>query len=251
MARRSRSAVGAALAVVMAILAACTSTPRPTASASDPSRAAPRSSSTGQSASPRTSAPPKRPARCTARELSPSIGEHGPASGTENIVILLHNTSARSCLLAGLLPLSATKPDGMIARLRFLASTDPAVAATPATASGSGPVEPGRYGAFLVTECLTAGHKCAATASGKRMTFRLSIASSILISNPTISHAAQPQLADARLRERPPCIRTCRAAALPDLPRCLRASWTGCDLFAMKHAKRIAPRSTDRKCRCA
>lgn len=182
MARPRSITLGAAL-VVMVILTGCGSTSRRAASASDESRAATPASSAARSSDSRTTAPLKRPARCTARELSASVGEHGPANGTENIVILLHNTSATSCWLGGLLPLSATHTDGTVAPLRFLASTDPALAGSPATATGPGPVEPGRYGAFLVTECLTGGHKCAAR-STLYVTLRIQLAPGQLVTMP-------------------------------------------------------------------
>jgi Protein of unknown function (DUF4232) len=100
--------------------------------------------------------------KCEARQLTASLGQHGPANGSENVVIVLRNTSATACRLGGLLPLSATDDRGVTRDLHFEMSSDPAVAAAPRN-SDPGPLLPKRYGAFIVTECLTAGTKCAAT----------------------------------------------------------------------------------------
>ena len=106
-----------------------------------------------------------RRARCKAGQLTASVGQHGPANGTENVVIVLRNTSTTVCLLDGLLPLTATNEKGDIHRLGFHASSDPAVAAAPPNASGSSALRPGQYAAFILTECLTAGTKCATSPS--------------------------------------------------------------------------------------
>jgi hypothetical protein len=96
----------------------------------------------------------ERPASCLASQLSASAGEAGPAAGTEIVVLLLRNVSAVPCWLGALFPLSASVKDAPPVALHFHASSNPAVAFVPPTSTGPGSVAPGRYGAFIVTECL-------------------------------------------------------------------------------------------------
>jgi hypothetical protein len=125
---------------------------------------------------------PTRAAACTAGQLEGSVGEDGPANGTENIVILLRNISAAGCWLGGVLPLSASRASGVVRELPFHASSDPAVARQPA-ATGPGLVKPGRYGAFMVTVCLAAGTKCEAPPL-HFVTLRIQLARDQIISMP-------------------------------------------------------------------
>jgi hypothetical protein len=96
----------------------------------------------------------ERAASCSATQLSGSAGQSGPAAGTEISVLLLHNISAKPCWLGGLFPLSASVRDAPPVSLHFRASADPALTLMPPTSTGPGPVAPGGYGAFIVTECL-------------------------------------------------------------------------------------------------
>jgi hypothetical protein len=135
------------------------------------------SSATGSSVAAST-----RAVACTAGQLEGSVGENGPANGTENIVILLRNIGTAGCRLGGVLPLSASQGNGAVRELPFHASSDPAVARQAAT-TGSGLVRPGRYGAFMVTMCLAAGTKCRASPL-QLVTLRIQPAQDQIISMP-------------------------------------------------------------------
>jgi hypothetical protein len=85
--------------------------------------------------------------------LTASIGESGPALGTEGVVILLHNTSSTACWLTGVPSLQGVDRDGHATRLTYRAATNPAQAVQP-PGTGSHLLEADHYGAALLTECL-------------------------------------------------------------------------------------------------
>ena len=125
--------------------------PTPTLSPSSP----PASASPSPSPSPSTSTSPTSataaPA-CLGSQLSASIGPHGPAAGTENILILLHNTSDRTCTLGGLPTLTGVRADGTVVDLGFRRTSDQASIAL--TTTGPGPLPPGGRGGINLTEGL-------------------------------------------------------------------------------------------------
>jgi len=185
-----RHTMTSAAVIVMVALTAtgCAGSHRSPAGA-NPAQSRSTSPSAGVSATPVISTPASstrstspRPASCRAAQLSASVGESGPAAGTEGIVILLRNTSSRPCWLSGILPLSGVRSTGSVTRLRFYGSTDPAVVSFP-TGEGPGSLQPRRYGAFLVTECLTAGTKCA-TAPTQYVTLQIQLPGNLFISMP-------------------------------------------------------------------
>src|SRR5581483_11895419 len=98
------------------------------AACASPHRAvAHRSPAAGRSA-PSGSAVPaaSRPPLCRAGQLVASLGEHGPAAGTEGLVILLHNASGTPCWLSGVPTLAGVDQAGHVRRLDFRPATDPA-----------------------------------------------------------------------------------------------------------------------------
>jgi hypothetical protein len=124
--------------------------PTPTLSPSSPPTSASPSPSPSPSTSPSTSAA-AAPA-CLGSQLSASIGPHGPAAGTEGILILLHNTSDRTCTLGGLPTLTGVRSDGTVVDLGFRRTSGVGAPITPVT--GGGTVAPGGQGAFAVSEGL-------------------------------------------------------------------------------------------------
>ena len=123
--------------------------PIPTLSPSSP----PASASPSPSASPSTSPTSAAAApACLGSQLSASIGLAGPAAGEETIVVVLRNTSARPCYLAGLLPLTGVRSDGTVVDLGFRRTSGVGAPITPVTVSGN--VAPGGQGAFAVSEGL-------------------------------------------------------------------------------------------------
>jgi len=171
------------VAVLALITTGCAASQPPslTTRALAPSRSAKSvvaaSSATGSSVAAAT-----RAATCTAGQLEGSVGENGPANGTENIVILLRNISAAGCWLGGVLPLSASQANDVVRQLLFHGSTDPAVARQPAT-TGPGLLKPGHYGAFIVTVCLAARTKCEASHL-QLVTLRIQLPGNQIISMP-------------------------------------------------------------------
>ena len=93
-----------------------------------------------------------RRARVPGSQLSASIGPHGPAAGTENILLLLHNTSDRTCTLGGLPTLTGVRADGTTSPLGFRRTSNHAYIAL--TTTGAGPLPPGGRGGMNVTEGL-------------------------------------------------------------------------------------------------
>ncbi len=185
-ARIRTGALSPTVAVLALITTGCAaSQPAPASShasqALAPSRSAKSvvaaSSATGSSVAAAT-----RAATCTAGQLEGSVGENGPANGTENIVILLRNISAAGCWLGGVLPLSASQANDVVRQLLFHGSTDPAVARQPAT-TGPGLLKPGHYGAFIVTVCLAARTKCEASHL-QLVTLRIQLPGNQIISMP-------------------------------------------------------------------
>jgi hypothetical protein len=124
--------------------------PTPTLSPSSPPTSASPSPSPSPSTSPSTSAA-AAPA-CLGSQLSASIGPHGPAAGTEGILILLHNTSDRTCTLGGLPTLTGVRSDGTVVDLGFRRTSDQASIAL--TTTGPGPLPPGGRGGIDLTEGL-------------------------------------------------------------------------------------------------
>jgi hypothetical protein len=160
----------AAVIVVIAVIVAIVSRSSHSSTAGGPGG----TSSTNPTAHPTASASATRssgPAagNCTGAQMSATVGLAGPANGTENIFILLRNTSQHACRLGGLLPLSGVRADGTIVKLPFAGSTNPAYA-DPGPVTGPGPVDPGKYGAFHVT----VGLNCAPP-SGKYVTLRIGL----------------------------------------------------------------------------
>lgn len=105
-------------------------------------------------------------AGCTGSQLSAALGRAGPAAGTENILITLRNTSATSCRLGGILPLTGIRPDGTTMLLttpqappqhgphRFYGTADAAALVDLGHVTGPGLVAPGGYGGFPMSEGL-------------------------------------------------------------------------------------------------
>ena len=94
-----------------------------------------------------------RPTSCLGSQLTASLGEHGPAAGTEVVVILLHNGGSTACRLTGVPTLHGVDRRGHATRLAFRAATSPAQAIQP-PGTGSDLLGANHYGALLVTECL-------------------------------------------------------------------------------------------------
>jgi hypothetical protein len=96
--------------------------------------------------------PSTGPAACTGSDLAPTIdpSRTGPANGTENVIILLRNTGAQPCRLAGLVTLRGVMSNGSTVGLGFHSSLDPGYA-DPAPATGPGTVAPGALGALHLT----------------------------------------------------------------------------------------------------
>ncbi len=89
---------------------------------------------------------------CRGSQLPASIGPHGPAAGTENILTLLHNTSDRTCTLGGPPTLTGVRADGSTSPLGFRRTSNQAYIAL--TTTGPGPLPPGGRGGINVTEGL-------------------------------------------------------------------------------------------------
>jgi hypothetical protein len=152
-ARRRTVRVLAPLAVAAVVIAIIVIV----ATVAHPSRSGPVAHPAGPSAkatalpTPAVSPSPAAPAaNCAGAQLTASVGRAGPANGTENIFILLHNTSANACQLGGILPLTGVRADGTTVSLAFEGSTDPGVA-DPGPVTGPGPVPADTYGTFHVT----------------------------------------------------------------------------------------------------
>lgn len=103
-------------------------------------------------------------AACTASNLTAALdpARTGPTAGTENVVIILHNSSATGCRLGGLVSLTGLNASGAATPLAFRPSLDPGVA-NPGPAVGPGEVMPGKDGALHITlalnNCSTPGVK--------------------------------------------------------------------------------------------
>jgi hypothetical protein len=139
-----RLLAGAALV----LCAACTSTTLRKNSAQGTSDVASRTRTETASV---TTAP--QPASCLGSQLTASLGEHGPALGTEGVVILLHNGGSTACWLTGVPTLQGVDRRGRASRLAFRAATNPAQAIQP-PGTGSALLKIHHYGAVLLTECL-------------------------------------------------------------------------------------------------
>ncbi len=126
--------------------------PVPAATASTSATPTPATTPSATTTPPPTSPNTAAPA-CTADQLSPSIGRHGPAGGTDYILIVLTNASTQPCTLGGRVELTGIHPDGTIDNPGFTSSTDPGYApASPVT--GPGPIAPGAAGGFVIGEGL-------------------------------------------------------------------------------------------------
>lgn len=145
--------------------ATASATPTPTTTPPTTIAPPPTSRATGAPPSPAISAP-----ACTADQLSPSIGRHGPAGGTDYILIVLTNTSTQPCTLGGGVELTGIHPNGTVDNPGFTSSTDPGYApASPVT--GPGPITPGAAGGFVIGE----GLNCPSI-TGTYTTLRIQIA---------------------------------------------------------------------------
>src|SRR6478752_4327783 len=111
-----RLLAGAAL-LLCVLCAACTS---PTLRKTSAHRTSDVASSTQTATASAITAPP-HPASCLGSQLTASLGEHGPASGTEGVVILLHNGSSTACRLSGVPTLQGVDRYGHATRLAFRA----------------------------------------------------------------------------------------------------------------------------------
>lgn len=110
--------------------------------------ASPSPSDASADPTPAASAPP-----CTAAQLSASVGPHGSAAGTENILIVLTNSSGETCTLGGKVELRGVHADGTVDNPGFTSYTDPGYA--PASPAGPpGPIAPGAAGGFVLAEGL-------------------------------------------------------------------------------------------------
>jgi hypothetical protein len=120
------------------------------------------------------------PADCLGSQLVESIGESGPALGTEGVVILLHNTSTTACWLTGVPSLLAVERGGHATRLAYRAAASPAQAVQP-PGTGSHLLEAHHFGAALLTECLA--DECAKPATDY-VTVRIGLADGQTVSMP-------------------------------------------------------------------
>lgn len=145
---RARRAVSHLPALALLFLAACSSAPP----AASPRHGSVAVASTARAGTSSTIAA-ARPADCLGPQLSASVGESGPALGTEGVVILLHNISSSPCWLAGVPSLRGIDRDGHATDLAYRPATNSAQAVLPPT-TGSHVLRPGRFGAVLLTECL-------------------------------------------------------------------------------------------------
>lgn len=133
------------IGAVLMLCVSCTSATVPTTSGRHTGVATRAPAATG------TTAP--QPADCLGSQLTASLGEHGPALGTEGVVLLLHNVGATACRLTGVPSLQGIDRQGHATRLGFRAATTPAQAVQP-PGTGSQRLGAGRDGAMLLTECL-------------------------------------------------------------------------------------------------
>jgi hypothetical protein len=94
-------------------------------------------------------------AACTSSNLTATLdpARTGPTAGTENVVIILHNSSTSGCRLGGLVALKGLNATGAATPLAFHPSLDPGVA-DPSPATGPGEVMPGKDGALHITLAL-------------------------------------------------------------------------------------------------
>lgn len=137
-------------------------------------------------------------AACTASNLTATLdpARTGPTAGTENVVIILHNSSATGCRLGGLVSLEGLDATGAATPLAFHPSLDPGVA-NPGPAAGPGEVLPGKDGALHLTlalnNCSTPGAKY------RHLQIKLASGSALVMSFPNelaatgcYGYAAQP-----------------------------------------------------------
>jgi hypothetical protein len=177
---------GRLFAVVVAFLCAACSRP---SSASSPEHSRSLDTSGTPAATVFAIATP-RPADCRGSQLTASLGESGPALGTEGVVILLHNTSPADCWLTGVPSLVGIDRHGHATHLSYRPATDPAQAVQP-PGTGSDRLAADHYGALLLTECLA--DECHAPVT-QYVTLRIGLAANQFVSMswPTVMNLGSP-----------------------------------------------------------